>query len=70
MSTTIREKKHKEYLYNAGRKSPSLENDKNNENSKQCDNLQDRNIDKNQRKETKNKSLWPWVLVLFSVILW
>ena len=54
---TIREEKHKEYLHNAGRKSPSLENNKNNENSKQCDNLQDRNVDKTQPKEANN-SLW------------
>ena len=56
---TIPEKKHKEYLHNTGRKSPSLENNKNNENSKQCDNLQDRHVDKNQPKEINNKSLWP-----------
>ena len=55
----IREEKHKEYLHNAGRKSQSLENNKNNENSKQCDNLQDRNVDKNQPKETNNRSPWP-----------
>ena len=54
---TIREEKHKEYLHNAGRKSPSLENNKYNENPKQWDNLQDRNVDKNQQKETNNKSL-------------
>ena len=56
---TIREEKHKEYLHNAGCKSPLLENNKNNENPKQCDNLQDRNIDKKQPKETNNNSLWP-----------
>ena len=54
---TIREEKHKEYLHNAGHKSPSLENNKNNENSKQSDNFQDRNVDKNQPKEANNKSL-------------
>ena len=53
----IREEKHKEYLHNAGHKSPSLENNKNNENSKQSDNFQDRNADKNQPKEANNKSL-------------
>ena len=26
---------------------------------KQCDNLQDRNVDKKQPKETNNNSLWP-----------
>ena len=51
--------KHKEYLHNAGRKSPFLENNKNNENPKQCDNFQDRNVDKNQPKETNNNFLWP-----------
>ena len=56
---TIRDEKHKEYLHNAGCKSPLLENNKNNENAKQCDNLQDRNVDKKQPKETNNNSLWP-----------
>ena len=56
---TIREEKQKEYLHNAGRKSPSVENNKNKENLKQCSNLQDRHVDKNQPKETNNKSLWP-----------
>ena len=40
--------KHKEYLHNAGRKSP-----------KQCNNFQDRNVDKNQPKETDDNFLWP-----------
>ena len=56
---TIREEKHKEYLHNADCKSPLLENNKNNKNQKQCDNLQDRNVDKKQPKETNNNSLWP-----------
>ena len=56
---TIREEKHKEYLHHAGRKSPFSEDNKNNENSKQCNNLQDKNVDKNQPKETNNNSLWP-----------
>ena len=56
---TIKEEKHKEYFLNAGRKSPFLENNKNNENSKQCNNLQGRTEDENQPKETNNKSLWP-----------
>ena len=58
---TIREEKQKEHLHNAGRKSPSVENNKNNENLKQCGNLQDRHVDKSQSqpKETNNKSLWP-----------
>ena len=56
---TIREENHKEYLHNAGLKSPSLENNKNNKNSKQCDNLQDRHVDKNYPNETNNKSFWP-----------
>ena len=56
---TMREEKHKEYLHNAGCKSPLLENNKSNENQKQCDNLQDRNVDKKQPKETNNNSLWP-----------
>ena len=34
---TIWEEKHKEYLRNAGFKSLSLENNKNNKNPKQCD---------------------------------
>ena len=55
---TIREEKHKVYLHNAGCKSPLLENNKKNENQKQCDNLQDRNVDKKQPKETNNNSLW------------
>ena len=62
---TIREEKHKEYLHNAGHKSTSLENNKNNENSKQCDNLQD----KNQPKETINL-FGHRVLALLSVIPW
>ena len=56
---TIREEKHKEYLHNAGCKSPLLENNKSNENPKQCDNLHDRNVDKKQPKKTNNNSLWP-----------
>ena len=55
---TIREEKHKVYLHNADCKSPLLENNKKNENQKQCDNLQDRNVDKKQPKETNNNSLW------------
>ena len=50
---TIRKEKHKEYLHKAGCKSPSLENNKNNENPKQCDNLQDRNIDIKATKGNK-----------------
>ena len=42
----------------AGCKSSLLENSKNNENHKQCDNLQDRNVDKKRPKETNNNSLW------------
>ena len=56
---TIKEEKHKEYFFNAGCKSPFLDNNKNNQNSKQCNNLQGRNEDENQPKETNNKSLWP-----------
>ena len=56
---TIREEKHKEYLHNAGCKSPLLENNKSNKNPKQFNNLQDRNVDKKQPKETNNNSLWP-----------
>ena len=55
----IREEKHKEYLHNAGCKSLSLKNNKNNEKSKPSNNLQDRNLNKNQPQETNNKSLWP-----------
>ena len=40
-------------------KSPLLENNKNNENPKQCNNFQGRNVDKKQPKETNNNSLWP-----------
>ena len=56
---TIREEKPKEYLRNAGCKSPLLKNNKNNENQKQCANLQEKNRDKKQPKETNNNSLWP-----------
>ena len=56
---TIREEKHKEYLHNAGYKSQLLENNKNNENPKQYNNLQDRSIDKKQSKEINNTTLWP-----------
>ena len=56
---TIRKEKHKGYLHHAGCKSPLLENNRNNENQKQCDNLQDINVDKKQPNETKNNSLWP-----------
>ena len=55
---TIREEKHKEYLHNAGCKSLSLDFNKSNKNSKQCSSLQDRNIDKNEPKETNNQ--FPW----------
>ena len=68
---TMREEKHKEYLHNAGCKSPLLENNKSNENPKQCDNLQDRNVDKKQPKETNNNSLWPsgtCVIVGYSMV--
>ena len=54
---TIREEEHREYLHDAGCKSSSLGNKKNNKKSKQCDNLQERNIDKNQPKESNNQSL-------------
>ena len=54
----IREENHKEYLHNIFTiSSPSLENNKNNKKSKQWDNLQDKHVDKNQSKETNNKSL-------------
>ena len=56
---TIRKENHKEYLHNVDCKSPLMENNKNNKNPKQCDNLQDRNVDKKQPKETNNNSLWP-----------
>ena len=52
---TIREKKHKGYLHNAGRKSLLFEKNKNNKKSKQYNNLQDRNVDKNEPKETNNQ---------------
>ena len=55
---TIREEKLEEYLHNYGLQSPSLENNKNNKSSKQCNNLQDKNVDKNQPKKTINQSLW------------
>ena len=47
-----------------------LKNNKSQENPKQCDNLQDRNADKKQPKETNNNSLWPSVLVLLWGIPW
>ena len=53
---TISEEKQKEFLHNADHKSLSLENSKNNKNSKLCHNLQDRNVDKKQPKETNTKS--------------
>ena len=45
-----REEKHKEYLWGIIKltKYP-----------KQCDNLQDRNVDKSKTKETNNQSPWP-----------
>ena len=55
----IRKEKHKEYLHNAGHKSLSLKNNKTNENSKQCNDLQDRNVDKYGPKETNYQSHWP-----------
>ena len=54
---TISEENHKEYLHTAGCKSLSLEDNINNENSKPCNNLQDRNVDKNRPKERNNISL-------------
>ena len=66
---TIRKEKHKEYLHNAGCKSPLIENSKNIENPKQCDNLQDRNVDKKQPRETNNNSLWPSGACVIVVIL-
>ena len=53
----IRKEKHKEYRC-AGHKSLSLENNKNKENQKQGDNLQDRNAGKNEPKETNSRSHW------------
>ena len=53
---TIREKKHKDCLHSAGRKSLSFEKNKNNEKSIQYNNLQDRNVDKSEPKETNNQS--------------
>ena len=67
---TIREKKHKEYLHNAGCKSLSLEKNKNNKKLKLCNNLQDRSVDKNEPKKTNNQSPLPWVPMQLSVILW
>ena len=37
------------------RKYSSLENNKNNKNSKQCEKIQDRNVDKNKTKETNKQ---------------
>ena len=68
---TIREEKHKEYLHSADCKSPLLEKNKNNDNQKQCDDVQDRNVDKKQPKETKDNSLWlsgPCVIVGGSMV--
>ena len=53
---TIREKKHKDCLHSAGRKSLSFEKNKNNEKSIQYNNLQDRNVDRSEPKETNNQS--------------
>ena len=57
---TIREKKHKDCLHSTGRKSLSFEKNKNNEKSIQYNNLQDRNVDKSEPKETNNQSPLPW----------
>ena len=67
---TIREKKHKGYHHNAGGKSVSLDNNKNNKNSTQFDNLHDRNVDKNQAKSTNNQSPWSLGTCVIVVILW
>ena len=54
---TNREEEHGEYFHDAGCKSSSLQNNNNNKNSKECDNLQERYVDKKQPMETKNQSL-------------
>ena len=54
---TNREEEHGEYFHEAGWKSSSLQNNNNNKNSKECDNFQERYVDKNQPMETKNQSL-------------
>ena len=64
---TIKEEKHKEYLHNAGCKSLSLDYNKSNKNSKQCSSLQDRNIDKNEPKETNNQ--FPWASGTCAIVI-
>ena len=47
------QKKCKEPFHSAGRKSLSLENNTNNKKTKQYNNHQDRNIDKDKTKQNK-----------------
>ena len=51
----IREEKHQEYLLNTGCKSPSLENTKNNENSKQFSDPEARKENLNETVETNKE---------------
>ena len=53
----IREEKHNEYLHKADGKSLSLKNKKNNKNSNQYNDLQDRNANKNDPKKPQQSIL-------------
>ena len=55
----IREEKHQEYLLYTGSKLQSLENAKNNENTKQLSVPQAREENLNETAETKKESHWP-----------
>ena len=67
----IREEKHNEYLHKADGKSLSLKNKKNNKNSNQYNDLQDRNANKNDPKKPPTINLIRHeVSVQLSVVLW
>ena len=55
----IREEKHQEYLLNTGSKLQSLENTKNNENTKQLSVPQARKENLKETAETKKELHWP-----------
>ena len=55
----IREEKHQEYLLNTSSKLQSLENTKNNENTKQLSVPQARKENLNETAETKKELHWP-----------
>ena len=57
-SNMIREEKHQEYLQNTGFKSPSLENTKNNENTKHFSDPQASKENINKTAETNKEFHW------------